>query len=47
VNVEQIKQLKQLKRVKDDTDKRYWQFVFLFIGGLITLGIQLTVSFVR
>ena len=39
--------LNELKRLKDETDRRYWQFVVLFIGGLITLGINLVVSFIR
>jgi hypothetical protein len=37
----------ELKKLREEAEKRYWQFVVLFIGGLITLGINLVVSFVR
>jgi len=37
----------ELKKMREESDKRYWQFVVLFVGGLITLGINLVVSFVR
>ncbi len=38
----------ELKTAKLETDRRYWQFVVvLFVGGILTLGINLVVSFVR
>ena len=37
----------ELKTAKLETDRRYWQFVVLFIGGILTLAINLVVSFVR
>ena len=37
----------ELKKSKQETDRRYWQFVVLFVGGILTLAINLVVSFVR
>ena len=37
----------ELKKAREETEKRYWQFAVLFVGGLITLAINLVVSFVR
>ena len=37
----------ELRKSKEEADRRYWQFVVLFIGGLLTLAINLVVSFVR
>ena len=37
----------ELKKSKEEADRRYWQFVVLFIGGILTLAINLVVSFVR
>ena len=37
----------ELRKMREESDKRYWQFVVLFVGGLITLGINLVVSFVQ
>lgn len=35
------------KKIKEEVGKRSWQFVVLFVGGLITLGINIAVSFIR
>jgi hypothetical protein len=40
-------QVVELKRNKEESEKRYWQFVVLFVGGLLTLAINVTVSFIR
>lgn len=37
----------ELKKSKEEADRRYWQFVVLFVGGILTLAINLVVSFVR
>ena len=37
----------KLEQHRDETDKRRWQFVVLFVGGILTLAINLVVSFVR
>lgn len=37
----------ELKKMREEAEKRYWQFVVLFVGGLVTLAINLVVSFVR
>lgn len=37
----------ELKKMREESEKRYWQFVVLFVGGLITLGINIAVSFIR
>lgn len=37
----------ELRKSKEEADRRYWQFVVLFIGGILTLAINLVVSFVR
>jgi hypothetical protein len=39
--------INELKKSKEESEKRYWQFVVLFVGGLVTLGINLVVSFIR
>ncbi len=39
--------LSELRKSKEEADRRYWQFVVLFVGGLVTLAINLVVSFVR
>ena len=37
----------ELRKSKEEADRRYWQFVVLFVGGILTLAINLVVSFVR
>lgn len=37
----------KLEKHKEEADRRYWQFVVLFVGGILTLAINLVVSFVR
>ena len=37
----------ELKRLKEETDRRHWQFVLLFVGGIITLAIQLLLLFFK
>ena len=37
----------ELRKSKEEADRRYWQFVVLFIGGILTLAINLVVSFIR
>ncbi len=37
----------ELRKSKEEADRRRWQFVVLFVGGLLTLAINLVVSFVR
>ncbi|MFO0852171.1 MAG: hypothetical protein U0871_26940 [Gemmataceae bacterium] len=39
--------VEELKKSKEKSDRRYWQFVVLFVGGLLTLAINLVVSFIR
>jgi len=39
--------LAELKRLKEETDRRYWQFHMLFIGGIITLAIQVLILFFK
>ena len=39
--------INKLEKNKEEADRRYWQFVVLFIGGILTLAINLVVSFIR
>ncbi len=39
--------LAELKRLKEETDRKYWQFYMLFIGGIITLAIQVLILFFK
>ena len=40
-----------LKRFKDETEKRHWQFIYIFAGGLATLLttllVQLAIAWLR
>ncbi len=37
----------EFRESKREADRRYWQFVVLFVGGILTLAINLVVSFIR
>ncbi len=39
--------LAELKKQKEEADRRLWQFIVLFVGGLITLAINFALVFVR
>lgn len=37
----------QLTQAKEEADRRAWQFIVLFVGGLLTLAVNLVVSFLK
>ncbi len=44
-------EVRELKRVREETDKRHWQFVYIFAGAmaslLVTVVVQLVLAAVK
>ena len=39
-------QVAELKRSKEESEKRHWQFVYIFSGGMVTLFVSLLVQLI-
>jgi len=40
-------QITELKKMREEADRGYWQFILLFVGGIVTLAINIVVSFIK
>ena len=39
-------EITELKRLKQESEKRHWQFVYIFSGGMVTLFVSLLVQLI-